>query len=169
MYCTGEKHHAWIKSGRKIHTNGYILVRAKEHPLNYKGWYYEHRLVMEKYLGRFLKKGECIHHMNGDKTDNKIKNLKLFVNGSTHSIVEKPKVFSKTCRVCGKTFMGGRNYHICDNCKNRTCQICGKRFLLNIDHRKANANIYCSLKCRNEASRKRFLFNNPRKIAPDGN
>jgi hypothetical protein len=43
-----------------------------------------HRHIMEQSLGRKLKKGERIHHINGNKTDNRIENLELFKNNSEH-------------------------------------------------------------------------------------
>lgn len=83
----GVKNGAW-KGGRKIDPDGYVLVRATWHPSAVNGYVREHRLVMEKILGRFLDSKEVVHHRNGKRGDNRPENLLLFENNAVHLAVE---------------------------------------------------------------------------------
>jgi len=83
MPC-GKKHWSW--QGGKIKVNGYIMIRSPQHPNVYGNTYFpEHRLVMEKYLNRYLTSEELVHHINGIRTDNRLENLML-VTKKTHPI-----------------------------------------------------------------------------------
>ena len=80
----GEKSISW-KGGKTIGSDGYILVLKHNHPFRQKsGHVREHRLVMEKRIGRYLQPFEKVHHINGIKTDNRIENLLLFDNNIKH-------------------------------------------------------------------------------------
>ena len=93
----GEKHYAW-KGGRNKIRNGYIEIYMPDHP-NARGSKYvrEHRLVMEKHLGRYLQPYERVHHKNGIKDDNRLENLELMTK-----YLHLGKVL---CPHCGKTFL----------------------------------------------------------------
>ena len=74
-----------------VTVNGkYVLVYAPLHPYAKKnrgrknGYVYEHRLVMEKHLGRYMKREEIVHHKNKEHRDNRIENLIIFKNSASH-------------------------------------------------------------------------------------
>lgn len=66
----GKDHPRWSPLGT-ITSHGYRLISIGGIRI------YEHRHIMEKNLGRKLKKSEQIDHLNGNKLDNRIENLRV--------------------------------------------------------------------------------------------
>lgn len=66
-------------TARSINPDGYVILYRPDHPWSgTAGHIREHRLVMAEYLGRPLKDDENVHHINGDRQDNRIENLELW-------------------------------------------------------------------------------------------
>lgn len=63
-----------------------IKVLAPDHPDARRGYVYEHRLVMEKKLGRRLSPNECVHHIDLDPTNNHEDNL-LLLSSNQHGML----------------------------------------------------------------------------------
>ncbi len=81
-----------IGSGRRIHSDGYIQLMVKDHPCADRfGYVLQHRLVMESAIGRFLKPSEDVHHINGNRQDNRIENLELLSRSAHISIHAKQR------------------------------------------------------------------------------
>jgi hypothetical protein len=83
--------------GGKTKCMGYYKILIPEHPFAVGGYVLEHRLVMEKILGRYLEPFEKVHHKNRIRIDNRPENLVLFIKGENWH--------SHNCPKCGFHFL----------------------------------------------------------------
>jgi hypothetical protein len=90
QFSIGSNNSYW-KGGKTRNKKGYTRIYSPEHPFNCNKYVLEHRLIMEKHLGRYLKPQEVVHHINEKPYDNRIENLKLFTTTSEHSKTHYPK------------------------------------------------------------------------------
>lgn len=98
----------WTRVSRN---NGYVIVYCPAHPHAWtNGYVYAHRAIMERHLGRILRKDEHIHHRNEVRTDNDIENLELVSNpnhGRHHRLQHPARTIELICPAprCGRKFI----------------------------------------------------------------
>lgn len=100
--------HRW-KAGSRVCSTGHVKVRVgKGHPLgDPNGWAYEHTVVWVSAGNDRPKPGDVLHHVNGDKTDNRIENLQVMSRAAHNRLhnAEKGRC-AKTGRLIGKKAAG---------------------------------------------------------------
>lgn len=91
-------------------SNGYMYFNDKNHPLaiGNSGKVYYHRHVMSLYLGRWLKSGEIIHHIDGNKINNNIDNL-IIVDNVEHLRIHNSYLKERKCITCNNTYIPSSN------------------------------------------------------------
>ena len=84
MRYVNPEDHPNYKGGRGKRKDGYIRVNIGKNKRQF-----EHRLVMEEFLGRPLTSSEFVHHKNDIKDDNRIENLELTTNSEHRKLHAK--------------------------------------------------------------------------------
>lgn len=126
-----EQHWKW-NGGKRIR-NGYIQVLKRNHPRSDSdGYIMEHRLIFEEYNRCCLLPWIDIHHIDGNKSNNKINNLKPLSSSEHTKIHFKKDMSNRVCLLCkSKTtiinkktgYYSWYKYHngfICRKCYNKT-------------------------------------------------
>lgn len=75
------------KGGRIIKQSGYVFLYASNNPRAHNGYVPEQILIAEKAIGKYLPKGALVHHINGNRGDNRSSNLVICENNRYHTLV----------------------------------------------------------------------------------
>lgn len=119
--------------------NNYRVLFIPDHPSamesdNWVGWVYEHIVIMERELGRKLESNEVVHHLDGDRTNNRIENLLVLDRGQHTKLYQWidsgrkfhfGECFSMTpkCERCGLTLQRKQKRFCSVDCKTKSSRI----------------------------------------------
>ena len=93
---TGKRSRNW-RGGRHVKSDsGHVLLHIPDHPdANGHGYVQEHRLIAAGTIGRLLRPGEVVHHINGNPADNSPENLMVLSSQSEHMRVHMDPAYEQ--------------------------------------------------------------------------
>lgn len=121
-----------------IDSQGYRQIRMPDHPRAHRGngYVFEHILVAENALGKFLPPGAVIHHVNEVRSENRNDNLVICQDAIYHSLIHRRKRIvdaggdpdaHRICSVCKRCLLiecFSKNRASADGI-NAICKVCG--------------------------------------------
>jgi hypothetical protein len=117
----GERSPSW--QGGRMWKNGYVYILCPDHVRATRdGYVLEHRLVMERELGRLLLPTEVVHHINGVKDDNRPENLTVLDDREhkrLHHANGRWAMKHDCCVACGTTERRHDALGYCERCYRR--------------------------------------------------
>lgn len=121
--------------------SGYKLIYMPDYYCaTNKGYVAEHRYVAEQKLGRRLKKGEIVHHIDRNRLNNDPDNLMVFKTAADHTRYHAGGNLVKT---------DDGSYISTIERPKAVCEYCGRMFTLKREGQK-----YCCIECAKIAQRK---------------
>lgn len=84
----------------------YLRIKLKN------GWKYYHRWIVEKSIGRELKREEQVHHINFDSSDNRIENLVVLSRSEHLRLHSQLEYIMKNLMSTGIVYFDGKTYQI---------------------------------------------------------
>ncbi len=125
-----------MKSNRIL--NGYVVIYKPDHPKamkskNWHGYVYEHIVIAEEDLGRAIVEGEEVHHLDLDRSNNRLSNLIVISKAAhckIHSWINNGAFMSKDingnpvnsgkpklrCKICEKPLKLKQKHYCCVDC-----------------------------------------------------
>lgn len=106
-YCSRRCKGLALQGLRYRDSSGYTRIKVDATtPGARRGWILEHRYVLQEDLGRPLTETETVHHINGDRSDNRIENLQLRQGKHGNGVVIR-------CLDCGSRNVGSTSISEC--------------------------------------------------------
>lgn len=111
------------RGGTVRQVSGYIYEYAPDHPhATDDGYVMQHRLVVERSIGRVIDPVEQVHHINHVRDDNRLENLRLMADVHEHRVHHA--------------------YY-----EPAPCGTCGTEVLRSAAHRRRWSRAFCSRRC----------------------